>query len=214
MVTTLLPSQHRERAVPPFEAERFDVGTERFGDSEAVDRQQADEGVLPRRGQPSSHEEGADLVAIQAGGMRLVVQSGPADMGRRRPLEQALLFGVAVETRDRAEATSDSCSSAPTRFEVAGEALDVSPPGAEQAQVVLGAPGDELAQVKGIGLTGQSSVAGKVRRQRVPLSVGEHQVDDRDIGGHGCIRHVAPPGQAGTWRPEPPGPSCTLRRPS
>ena len=72
-------------------------------------------------------------------------------MGRRRPLEQALLFGVAVETRHRAQATSHGCSSAPTRFEVTGEALDVSPPGAEQADVVLGAPGDELAQVKGVG---------------------------------------------------------------
>jgi hypothetical protein len=67
-------------------------------------------------------------------------------MGCWRPLEQALLFGVAVETRDGAEATSDGCSGAPTRFEVTGEALDVSPPGAEQAHVVLDAPGEELAR--------------------------------------------------------------------
>ena len=207
-------AQHRERAVAPFEAERLDVGAERFGDPQPVDRQQGDERVLAGRGQPGSDEEGADLVAVQAGGVRLVVQAGPADMRRRRPLEQALLFGVAVEAGDRAEPTSDRRPSAPTGFEVAGEALDVGPAGAEQAQVVLGAPGDELAQVQRVGLTGQASVAGEERRQRVPLGVGERQVDDRDIGGRSCIRHVAPPGQAGTWRPEPPGPSCTLRTPT
>jgi hypothetical protein len=71
-------------------------------------------------------------------------------MGRRRPIEQSLWFGVAVETGDRAQATSHGRSSAPGRFEVAGEALDVSPADAEQADVVLGAPGDELAQVQGM----------------------------------------------------------------
>ena len=181
-------AQHRERAVPPFEAERFDVGAERFGDTQAVDRQQGDERVLARRGQPGSDEEGADLVAVQAGGVRLVVQARPANMGRRRPLEQAFLFGVAVEAGHRAQATSDGCPSAPTGFEVPGEALDVGPAGAEQAQVVLGAPGDELAQVQRIGLTGQASVAGQERRQRVPLGVGERRVDDSDIGGHSVCR--------------------------
>ena len=33
-------AQHRERAVASFEAEGFDVGAERFGDTQAVDRQQ------------------------------------------------------------------------------------------------------------------------------------------------------------------------------
>jgi hypothetical protein len=53
--------------------------------------------------------------------------------------------------------------------------------------VVLGAPGDELAEVKGIGLAGQASVAGEERRQCVPLGVGERQVNDGDIGGHSRI---------------------------
>jgi len=101
-----------------------------------------------------------------------------------------------------------------THLEVAGEAFDVGPAGAEQADVVLGAPGDELAQVKGIGLTGQASISGEERRQCVPLGGGERQVDHRDVGGRSCIRHVAPPGQAETWRPEPPGPSCTLKTPT
>jgi hypothetical protein len=52
--------------------------------------------------------------------------------------------------------------------------------------VVLGAPGDELAQVQGIGLTGQASVAGEERRQCVPLGVGERHVDDRDVDGRRC----------------------------
>jgi hypothetical protein len=61
------------------------------------------------------------------------------------------LFGVVVEASDHAQATSHGCSSAPTRFEVTGEALDVGPAGAEQTQVVLGAPG---IYIKGAVSTG------------------------------------------------------------
>jgi hypothetical protein len=50
---------------------------------------------------------------------------------------------------------------ATTGFQVAGKALDVGPPGGEQAQVMLVAPARELAQVQLIGLPGQTGIAGQ-----------------------------------------------------
>jgi hypothetical protein len=69
--------------VTALEAERFDVRPKRFGHAQPVDRQKRDERVLPRRGETGNDEERADLVAIQAGCVRLVVQARPADVHRR-----------------------------------------------------------------------------------------------------------------------------------
>ena len=89
------------------------------------------------------------------------------------------------------------------RFKVAGEAFDVGPASAEQADVVVAAPCDELAQVQGVGLAGQAAVTGEVRGKRVLLNIREDGVDEGDLG---CLGggHVAPPGQAETRRPERP----------
>lgn len=63
-----------------FDAEGLDVGAESFGDSEPVDGQQRYERVLSGGCEPGGDEEGADLVAVQVGGVGLVVQAGPPDM--------------------------------------------------------------------------------------------------------------------------------------
>ncbi len=127
-------------------------------------------------------------------------------MGRRGPFEQPLLFGVAVEAGDGAEPAGDWRPGPSPGLEVAGEALDVGPARCEQADLVLLAPGDELAQVQGVGVASQASVAGKERSERILLDVGEDGIDDSDVG---CWRggHMAPPGQAETRRPEQAGPS-------
>ena len=63
--------------------------------------------MVPRVGEPGGDEQGADLVAVQAGGVGLVVQSGSPYMGRRRDRDQAFLFGVAVETGNGAQPAGD-----------------------------------------------------------------------------------------------------------
>ena len=83
-------------------------------------------------------------------------------------LDDASILGVAVEADDRAQASSDGGAGPAVMFEVASEALDVDPAYLEQAAVVLAAPGGELAQVQGVGVTGEAVVAGQEPEQRHP----------------------------------------------
>jgi hypothetical protein len=78
----------RQRPVSPLQAQVLDIGAGGLGDSQAVQREQGDQRVLGRRPEPSSHQQGSQLVAVQGGGMRLVVQPRAADMhGRGHRLE-------------------------------------------------------------------------------------------------------------------------------
>jgi hypothetical protein len=63
--------------------------------------------VIPDPGQPRRHQHGADLVAVQSGGMGLVVQAGPTHMRRRGDRDETLLFGVAVEAGHAAGPADD-----------------------------------------------------------------------------------------------------------
>jgi hypothetical protein len=74
---------HRQRAVPAFEAERLDVSSERLGDPQTVDRQQRDERVVARGGEPGGDEQCADLVAVKSVRVRLVVETRSTNMHRR-----------------------------------------------------------------------------------------------------------------------------------
>ncbi len=108
-------------------------------------------------------------------------------MGRWRTFERPFLFGVTVEAGHRAQPTRDTRPSASPRFEIPTEALDAGPPHAEQAQVVLLAPGDELAQIEGVRLEGQPPVPREERHQRVPLGIGELGVNDSDFDRVGVV---------------------------
>ena len=120
--------------MPAFEAERFDVGAGGFGDPQPVQREQRDQRVLGRWAEPGGDEQGADLVAVQAGGMRFVVQPGTAHVHGRRVVEEFFLDGVAVEPGHRAQAAGDRGPGPAAGFEVAGEGLDVRAAGAEQVR--------------------------------------------------------------------------------
>jgi hypothetical protein len=85
-------AQNPERAVSPLQPEILDVGADGLGDPEPVEGEQADQGVIPCVGEPGGDQHGADLVAVQAGGVGLVVQAGSAHMRRRRHRDQALFF--------------------------------------------------------------------------------------------------------------------------
>jgi hypothetical protein len=69
-------------------------------------------------------------------------------------VEELFLDRVTVEPGDGEQAAGEG-------FQLAGEALDVGAPGAEQLQVMLAAPAGVLAQVQLVGLPGQAAVPGQ-----------------------------------------------------
>ena len=75
-------AQHDQGAVSAFQAESFDVGADRFGDPQPVKCQQRDQGVFAGTRQASGDEHRAELVAIETGGIGLIVQTWPAHMHR------------------------------------------------------------------------------------------------------------------------------------
>jgi hypothetical protein len=109
----------------PFEAECLDIGTGRLRDSQSVEREQREDGVIGGRSKAGSHKESSDLVAVEPGGVRLVVEARPADMDRWRVIEKLLFDGISVEAGDNAQAPCDRRASPAASFEVATETLDV-----------------------------------------------------------------------------------------
>jgi hypothetical protein len=62
--------------VAALDAERFDAGADGFGDPQPVRGQQRDQGMLHRWAKTGGHQQRAELVTLQAGGVRLVIQRG------------------------------------------------------------------------------------------------------------------------------------------
>jgi hypothetical protein len=117
--------------VAAFQAQGLDVGAGGLGDAQAVEGEQGDQGMLAGRAEPGGDQQRAELVAVQAGGVRLIIQAGTADMGSRGMLQELLLDGVLIESGDRAQPAGDGRTSPTLRFEVAGEAFDVRAAGLE-----------------------------------------------------------------------------------
>ena len=86
-------------------------------------------------------------------------------MQRRRVVEQLFFNGVAVETGHGAKTAADGGASTALGFELPAEALDVSPAHREQVRAVVAAPAHELAQVQGVGISGEPAVAGEETSQ-------------------------------------------------
>src|SRR5260221_2388203 len=148
--------------VPALDAQGLDVGAGGFGDAQPVEGQQRDQRVLAGRAEPGGDQQRAELVAVQPGGVRLIIQPWPPDMGRGRVSEEFFFDGVPVEPRDSAQPTCHRGAGAAAGFQVAGEVLDVRAAGLEQAQLVLLAPAGELAQVQLVRLPGQPVGGGGV----------------------------------------------------
>jgi hypothetical protein len=132
--------------------------------------------VISTAGQPGGHQHGADLVAIEAGGVGLVVEAGSTHVRRRGDRDEAFLFGVAVEADHGAEPAGDRGPGPTQGLDVAGEALDVGATRTEHRQVVFGAPGHVLAQIQRVGVAGEAAVAGQEPRQRQLLVRAEQLV--------------------------------------
>ena len=80
------------------------------------------------------HQQRAEFVAAQPGGVRLIVQAGAADMSGRRVIEEFFLHRVFVEPGDSAQPPRDRGAGPASGFQVAGEAFDVGAAGGEQVQ--------------------------------------------------------------------------------
>ena len=68
-----------EGPMSSLDGEGLDVGSDRFGHPQPVERQQGDQGVLGGGAEPGGDKERSDLVSVQADGVGLVVDPGPAE---------------------------------------------------------------------------------------------------------------------------------------
>jgi hypothetical protein len=64
--------------VAPLDSHRLDVGAGRLGDPQPVQGQQGHQRMPGSRAEAGGDEQGAELVAVQRGGVRLVLQPRPA----------------------------------------------------------------------------------------------------------------------------------------
>ena len=82
--------------------------------------------------EPGGDEQGAELVAVQRDGVRLIVDPRPPDVRGRGVIEEFLLDRVAVEPGDGAQPPGDGGAGSAVGFQVAGEAFDVGAADGEQ----------------------------------------------------------------------------------
>ncbi len=148
-------------SVPALEAQVLDVGAGGLRYPQPVQGEEGDQRVLERRAKPGGDQDGAELVVVQGGGVGLVVQPRPPDMGGRGVIQEFFLDGVLVESGDGAQPAGDGGAGAASCFQLPGEALDVGAADGEQVQGIGAAPGGELAQVQRPGLASQASVPGQ-----------------------------------------------------
>jgi hypothetical protein len=164
--------------------------------------------VLGSRAEAGGDQERAELVTVQRGGVRLVIQPGTADVRCRGVHEDLLFHGVLVEPGDGAQPPCHGGAGAAAGLQFAGEGLDVGAADGEQGQGPGAAPAGELAKVESVGLAGQAAVPGQEPGEREPLSIGEGRLDGGEGTGLGRGGHRATSGTAETRRAGPAsGPS-------
>jgi hypothetical protein len=163
-----------QRAVAALETERFNVGAAGFGGP------QPDERLIASTREPGGHQQGADFVAVEAGGMGLVVEARSPNMDGRGGCDEPFFFGVAVEARNRAQPPRDRRPRSTESLEMPAKRFDVGAARTEQANLVLGAPGDVLTQIERVRLADESAVAGQEADQRGLLLRTEQRVAYRD----------------------------------
>jgi hypothetical protein len=69
--------------MPALQAQLLDVSAGGLRDPQPVQREQRDQRMLERRPEPGGHQQRSHLVAVQGGGVGLVIQAGPPDVGGR-----------------------------------------------------------------------------------------------------------------------------------
>ncbi len=85
--------------MPALQAQVLDVSAGGLRDPQPVQREQRDQRMLGRRAEPGCHQQRAELVAVQGGGMGLIIQAGTADVRGRGMVQELFFDGVLVGTR-------------------------------------------------------------------------------------------------------------------
>jgi hypothetical protein len=117
IVTTLPPLRVITRVRWPRSTPRASMSAPVASDNaQPVERQEGDQRVLGGQAEPGCDKQRAELVAVQAGGMGLIVQPGPAHVRGRRVVEELFLDGVAVESGDGAQPAGDGGTGAAAGF--------------------------------------------------------------------------------------------------
>ena len=155
--------------MPALDAQGLNVGASGFRHAQPVEGQQRDQRVLGRRAKPGGDQQRAELVTVQPGRVRLIIEPGSADMRGRGVIEQFFLDGVLVEPGDGAQPPGDGGPGAAAGLQVAGEAFNVGAADLEQADVMLLAPAGELAQVQRVRFARQAGLTGQEPSQGEPL---------------------------------------------
>jgi hypothetical protein len=153
--------------VATLQAQVLDISAGGLGDPQPVQREQRDQRMLGRRAEPCGHQQGAQLVAVQGGGMRLIIQPRPPDVGGRGMVQEFFLDRVLPG--DGGQPAGDGRAGAAPGLEFSGEAFDVGAADREQRQGAGPAPGGELTQVQCVGLSCQSAVSGQESREGEPV---------------------------------------------
>jgi hypothetical protein len=109
-------------AVPAFQAQVLDIRAGGLRDPQPVEREQGDQRVLGGRPEPGGDQERAELVAVQGGRMRLVVQPRSADVRGGRVVKELFFDGVLVEPGDGAQPPGDRGAGPAPGFHLAEEA--------------------------------------------------------------------------------------------
>src|SRR5262245_57297042 len=122
--------------------------------------------------------------------MGLVVEARSPNMDGRGGCDEAFFFGLAVEAGNRAQPPRDRRPRSTESLEMPAKRFDVGAARTEQANLVLGAPGDVLTQIKRVGLAGESAVAGQEADQRGLLLRAEQRVAYRDGRRESCCLHT------------------------
>jgi len=73
---------------------------------------------------PGGDQQRAELIAIQHGRVRLIVQAGMADMSSWGVNEELFIDGVLVEPGDGAQTAGDGGPGPAASLQIAGDALD------------------------------------------------------------------------------------------
>ena len=154
--------------------------------------------MLARRTKPGSDQQGAEVVAIEGDGVRLVIDSRTADVGCWGMLKEFFFDRVPVEPGDGAQPPGDSSAGPAPGLQFPGEGLDVGSADGEQGQGAGAAPGGELAQVQRVRFACQPAVPGQEPGEGEPFGIGEGGLDRGERGGWDGSGYRAPPGRAGT----------------
>jgi len=66
--------------------------------------------MLEKRAEPSGYQQGAEFVAVQGDGMRLIVHPRTADVSGRGMLQELFFDRVLAEPGDSAQPPDDGCA--------------------------------------------------------------------------------------------------------